>query len=170
MRENLLKGISLILSVFLLFLLVGCGKEEQNVSFQAQYIRTDGIVEDEKYPIVEKIQSKDELEKYYQDHLDQYNFSDNTTDSISFTTAIDKYDEDYFKDSFLLIALVKEDSGSIFHTVTQVLKDGTVSIEKTNPDDGSTDIATWHILIEMDKKYQDIDFHLAFDEVSKESY
>ena len=73
---------------------------------------------------------------------------------------------DYFKDSFLLIALVKEDSGSIFHTVTQVLKDGTVSIEKTNPDDGSTDIATWHILIEMDKKYQDIDFHLVFDEVS----
>lgn len=170
MRENLLKGISLILSVFLLFLLVGCGKKEQSISFQAQYIRTDGIVEDEKYPIVEKIQSKDELEKYYQDHLDQYNFSDNTTDSISFTTAIDKYDEDYFRDSFLLIVLVKEDSGSIFHTVTKVLNDGTVSIEKVIPNDGSTDIATWHILIEMDKKYQDIDFHLAFDEVSKESY
>lgn len=162
------KRICFVLGILMIGLLVGCGKKEaKSISFEAQYIRTDGIVEDVEYPVVTKITSVEELNDYYHKQLDYYNFSDNTETSVSFTTAIDQYDESYFEKSFLLICLVEENSGSIYHTVKSVREDGKVEIEKLMPDDGSTDIATWHILIEMDQKYKDIDFDITFDEVSK---
>lgn len=158
---------SLVVGILACCMLVGCGR--RIIPFEAQYIRTDGIVEDAKYPIVKKITSKEELSEYYKENLDRYNFSDNIGTSVSFTTAIDKYDDAYFEKSFLLICLVEENSGSIYHNVKTVGEDGKVLIEKVMPDDGSTDIATWHILIEMDKKYKDVDFNLSFEEVSKSS-
>lgn len=159
------RKVSLVLVILALGMLVGCGKK--NISFEAQYIRTDGIVEDAKYPIIKKITSKEELSQYYKDNYEQYSFSDNAGTSVSFTTAIDKYDESYFEKSFLLVCLIQENSSSIYHTVKSVESDGKVLIEKLMPDDGSTDIATWHILIEMDKKYQDTNFKLSFDEVTR---
>lgn len=160
-----MKKTSFIFVVISILMLVGCGKEKE-ISVQAQYIRTDGLVENVEYPVIQKIQSKEELTQYYRENLDQYNFSDNSATSVSFTTAIDKYDESYFEDSFLVIVLLEEEGSSILHHVKKVSDDGNILIEKIMPDMESTDIANWHILIEVDKKYKDLDFKVSFDKIS----
>ena len=171
MRNMIKKGMNVVclLVVFCgLFLLTGCGKEEEKtISFEAQYIQTDGLIEDGEYPVVKKIKSKEALDEYYKENMNLYNFSNNTANSdISFITAINKYDDSYFEDSFLLIVVVEELSSTTFHEVKEVTEKGKVLIERNVLGDGSTNGAHWHILIEMDKKYADTKFTASFEEVA----
>ena len=126
------KKVTGLLFVALLSLfLVGCSKESAGeIAFNAEYIKTDSIIEDVEYPVVKKIVTKEELMTYYQDNLDSYNFVNNTEVSVSFATALDKYDDEYFEDSFLVIVVLEENNSSIYHNIRKVSKSGKIVIEK----------------------------------------
>ena len=127
-----------------------------SVSFDAQYIRTDGYHEDVEYPVVKVIRSVEELNAYYNATKDKYDlerkdkvYSDTT---IGFLDACDKYDAAYFEDKILVMVLLEEGSGSIRHEVKSfgMGEDGKchISIDSIVPEAGTADMAEWHILIE----------------------
>lgn len=129
------------------------------VSFEAQYIRTDGYHESMEYPMVRVIHSVEELKAYYDSNKDIYNlerrdkvYADTT---IGFLDACDKYNESYFEKQFLVLVLLEEGSGSIRHEVTEVelvqteqKQELVVNIITKVPEIGTDDMAEWHIFVE----------------------
>ncbi|MBO7218033.1 MAG: hypothetical protein J6V50_04960 [Clostridia bacterium] len=130
----------------------------EKVNFGVQYIRTSWN-EEEDYPSVYVIHSVDELKAYYNENKDEYYLErrENPTSdlTIGFLDAIDKYDENYFKEQILIMVLVGEGSGSNRHKVNYVKKgsDGRIytDILSVIPEIGTCDMAGWHILIEPEK-------------------
>lgn len=156
-----------LLVVIFMFLLVGCGAKGnvKDVTFNAEYIRTDGSISDAGEPVIKKITSLKELNDYYTENKENYNFTDNSELSSSFTTEIDKYDEEYFKNSFLLVVLVQEEGSDIYHKVKSVNENGKIVIERNLTNHDATDIATWHILIELSNDNKDIDYKVTMEDV-----
>lgn len=126
------------------------------IDFDAQYIRTNGSHENVAYPIVRIIRSAQELNAYYEAYKGEYDLErkDNvySDETIGFLDACDQYDEAYFKEKILVMVLLSEGSGSIRHKVQSVhlSADGqcSVYIDRIIPEEGTCDIAEWHILIE----------------------
>ena len=130
--------------------------EEMLVSFISCYIRTDGYQEEVEYPVVKIIRSVSELNEYYNANKEKYDlerkdevYSDTT---IGFLDACDKYDEAYFENQILIMVLLEEGSGSVRHKVDSV-KVGWdeklyININSIVPEEGTCDMAQWHILIE----------------------
>lgn len=120
-----------------------------------QYIRTDGCPDGVEYPVVTVIESRAALEAYYADNCNIYSLERRTNpasdSSIGFLDACDMYDDAYFAQHYLILILLEESSGSIRHRVTHLSdQDGvTVTIERQIPEDGTCDMAEWHILIGM---------------------
>lgn len=120
------------------------------------YIRTDGYQEEVEYPVVKIIRSVSELNEYYNANKEKYDlerkdevYSDTT---IGFLDACDKYDETYFENQILIMVLLEEGSGSVRHKVDSV-KVGWdeklyININSIVPEEGTCDMAQWHILIE----------------------
>lgn len=133
--------------------------EEMLVSFIPRYIRTDGYMEEVEYPSVKIIRSVNELNEYYNANKDKYDlerkaevYSDTTN---GFLDACDRYDEAYFENQILVMVLVEEGSGSVRHNVDSV-KVGWddklyISICSIVPEEGTCDMALWHILIETEE-------------------
>jgi len=128
-------------------------------AFEAQYIRTDGVHDESKYPIYVLIDSHKELEDYYETNKDVFDLERRDTvysdTSIGFLDACDKYDETYFEDNNILLIILAEPSGSIRHNVSEVRLsrekvDYLVSIERIVPEVYTDDMATWHIFIEVE--------------------
>ena len=131
----------------------------ETVSFEAQYIRTDGYHESMEYPMVRVIHSVEELKAYYDSNKDIYNlerrdkvYADMT---IGFLDACDKYNEFYFEKQVLVLILLEEGSGSIRHEVTEVelvktdqKQELVVNIITKVPEIGTDDMAEWHIFVE----------------------
>ncbi len=125
------------------------------VRYSDRFIRTDGYLEGASYPSVKIIRSVGELNAYYESYRDVY-YLDHVENpeyhgSIGFADACKKYDEAYFKDRILLMVLVKEESGSIRHSVKRMeMNDGKmiVSIDSIVPGACTKDVAIWHILLE----------------------
>lgn len=161
------KNFKYLLVVVFMFLLVGCGAKDsaKDVTFEAKYVRTDGSISEVTEPVVKKITSLKELNDYYTENKENYNFTDNSELSSSFTTEIDKYDEEYFKNSFLLVVLVQEEGSDIYHTVKSVSEDGKVVIERNLANHESTDIATWHVLVELNNSNKDVDYKVTMKDV-----
>ncbi len=125
---------------------IGCMKDilgtdekestQNDVEFSAEYIRTDKFTENTKYPYIDVIRTKSELDKYVDSH--------------------NKYNDEYFKKNILLIAVYEEPSGSIRHTVKKVTTnekgEAYVDIERITPQEVTDDMALWHILIEPKSK------------------
>ena len=127
------------------------------IAFDAQYIRTDGSHECIEYPIVRIIRSVRELNAYCEANKEEYDleYRDNMySDTIGFLDACDRYDEAYFEDHILVMVLLSEGSGSIRHKARSVhmSADGQccIYIDRIVPEEGTCDIAVWHILIESE--------------------
>ena len=116
------KFIALVLTFACVLGLVGCNQKEglphggktedigsvnqdipepESYAFDAQYIRTDGYSEERSYPYCIVIDSKEELEAYYDANKEQFDlerkevvYSDTT---IGFLDACDKYNDAYFE-------------------------------------------------------------------------
>ena len=130
--------------------------------FDAQYIRTNGYMEEMEYPMVRIIRSTDELNAYYEEYKEQYYlerreqvYADTT---IGFLDACDRYDEDYFKDQILILVLLEEGSGSIRHEISGlslIERKGErilhISIHSIVPEMGTDDMAQWHLMIEPEE-------------------
>ena len=113
-----------------------------------QYIRThEPDIDLDKYPYVVVIDSVEEFNEYRQNYFDDYK-RDGTNMERGFT----HFNEEYFKNRILIVAVCFEGSGSIRHEVTNVcLKSEDsleIKIDVLTPQMGTCDCAWWHILIE----------------------
>ena len=129
------------------------------LSFAAQYIRTNGCRDGAAYPAVTLIDSAGALERYCETYGELYDFSHKekvySDTTIGFVDAIKGYDEAWFGTHQLLIVLLEEGSGSVRHAVTRVTagQEPLVEIERQVPEVGTADMAEWHILIETERVF-----------------
>ncbi len=168
------KRIAIIVTLLCVLGLTGCGgKANQEFptqgasapeayAFEAQYIRTNGYSEDRNYPYHVVIDSKEELEAYYEANKDLYDlerkekvYSDTT---IGFLDACDKYDDAYFERQNLVLIILEEGSGSIRHEITDVRRrwdengaslGWNITIKSTAPEVVTDDMAEWHLFLEV---------------------
>ena len=139
--------------------------EESQSDLNVQYIRsTWRSLDGAGYPIVTVISSMDELELYSDHHKDAYDsnsrgvgYSDST---IELLNVIETYTEDFFATNFLVFVLLEEVSGSIRHEVKSVDENGDIIIRRMEPEIGTADMALWHIIIELDNRFQPEQFNV----------
>ncbi len=129
----------------------------QGAQFEARYIRTNGYHDGTEYPRTVLIESREALEKYYEDNKELYDlahkekvYSDTT---VGFADAMEEYSEEWFADHVLLIVLLEEGSGSVRHEVTCVTENS-VTIKRIVPEVGTDDMAEWHVLIELGRDFE----------------
>ena len=98
------------------------------------------------------VTSRDELDAYYSAFSSLYSlgsrekiYSDTTE---GFADAITKYDDAYFEENMLYMAVMEEGSGSVRHKV-KALKGGSLIIDSVSPEVCTCDMAEWHILVEL---------------------
>lgn len=151
---KILFKMSIVLSLFSTLLFTS-GFSTSNDS--VQFIKTNWVENSEGVIIVN---SHKELLEYYNVNLKKFSLgprekiaSDST---IGFANAIEKYDEEYFRNSSIIIAILEENSGSYRHKYDgySVNKIGTltVNIKTTCDSDYATcDMAGWHVIIETNK-------------------
>lgn len=120
---------------------------------RVQYIRTDGWCELFPTPHLVKIESRSALEAYFYLFAGIYDlesrpehYSDYT---IGWADAIEMYDDAFFDDSLLYMAVLEEGSGSIRHQFLGI-EDGYAQIGYLIPEEGTDDMALWHIFIPSD--------------------
>ena len=136
--------------------------EPESYAFDVQYIRTDGYSEERSYPYCIVIDSKEELEVYYDANKEQFDlerkevvYSDTT---IGFLDACDKYNDTYFESNNLVLVVLQEGSGSIRHEIIDVRahrdENGValgwdITIDRIVPEVGTDDMAQWHLFLEV---------------------
>ena len=136
--------------------------EPEAYAFEAQYIRTDGYSDGWSYPYHTVINSRAELDAYYEAYKDTYYlerrekvYSDST---IGFLDACDKYDDAYFERQNLVLIVLQEGSGSIRHEITDVRahrnENGAslgweITIRRIVPEVGTDNMAQWHLFLEV---------------------
>lgn len=126
-------------------------------AFAVQILRTDGYHSGKQYPAVTVVRSLSELTAYYEANKELYQLerrTDPASDStIGFLDAIDKYNDAYFENKLLILILVEESSGSNRHQVTGIVRSEAgleILVDRQVPEFGTTDMAQWHILVELD--------------------
>ena len=162
------KLIALVLALVCVLGLVACGSSDvpppppEAYAFEAQYIRTDGYSEGRNYPYHVVINSKEELQAYYEANKKLFDlerkeevYSDTT---IGFLDACDKYDDTYFERQNLVLIVLEEGSGSIRHEITDVRnrwdENGAslgwnITINRIIPEVCTDDTAQWHLFLEV---------------------
>ncbi|MCL2025231.1 MAG: hypothetical protein FWG92_00290 [Leptospirales bacterium] len=138
---------------------------DNQIAFNAKYIRTTyagGAIS----PFIAVISSKNELEIYCENYKGLYNLSARSnvySDSmIGFADAVKNYSDEYFTDNFLVIILIQEGSGSIRHKVERIDENGNIIVNRLMPEIGTTDMAAWYIIIELNKYFRLREFRVEF--------
>lgn len=151
-----------LLSFLSLFLLSACQSPEEGVSLNYLSEPEDYVIEtfrsEPKTAYTERqeliaIESIEALNTYYQTHQDTY-------DLAAFKSFIDTFDERRFEQSALLIIVLEEPSGAIHHGVKDLfMQNDTLMVElyRAVPEIGTTDMACWHILLEVSKDNHSFD-------------
>ena len=103
-----------------------------------------------EYPAITVISSRAELEQYHNDYEGLYDFSRYEHSNNGFMDAIERYSDAFFADSFLVLVLIEETSGSSRHRVESVEDGGDIVITRLLPEMVTADMAQWHIIIELD--------------------
>ena len=123
------------------------------LTYEVQYFRTGGYVEGIDYPYVVIVQSAGELTNYISENRDEFDFESweatDTEEAHGMLTAIDAYDDAFFSKNALLIVVVQEPSGSNRHEFLGFGEKNEIRIRRIVPEVGTTDMADWHILIEL---------------------
>lgn len=165
------------LFLILVLLLASCGTVPENnnngsipepkkdLSFSAQYAYTHTKQTDQEgyaKPKVVLIDSKKDLEEYYQNNKDRFDFgfeADAEKDFraagfVSFEEAIAKYDAEWFGSKQLLLVITDQPSSVTTFKVTKVLghpdDSVVINIDKVGI---SESVQTSHIVIEVDKEF-----------------
>lgn len=137
------------------------------VDYNTQYIRTNGYIEGEEYPKTLWITNTTELSNYYQSNKEKYGLGSVKNpladQTIGFIDAIEKYNDTFFETNDLILVVLEEGSGSIRHSVKEVSVTPSglnhieyciqPTIERIVPENGTCDMAGWHIIIEISKEY-----------------
>ena len=134
--------------------------DESTVDINVQYIRTQYFNDNSFHKSITIVTSTNELEQYYEKHkLRVFDGQGNLIPHEQFLDAIEKYTEKYFTENVLLIVGLIENSGSVRHKVEKIDENGNIFIMRLSPEMGTTDMASWSIIIELNKnlllkKYQ----------------
>jgi len=124
--------------------------------FGAQYIRTNGNCPWMHYPCIVRVTAVEELEEYYHAFAGIFDLEPKTEvysdTTIGWLDAVKKYDQEWFEQYALFMVILEEGSGSIRHKVKDTVSRGDnnyLVIERIIPEVGTTDMAEWHIMIEL---------------------
>jgi len=125
---------------------------------------------DHEYPQVVKIRSAGELHRYYESNKETYQFnhgyySESNMADFVFGDA-GGFNDAFFKTRFLLFVILQESSGSVRHRVESAMPENgslLVSIVRIAPEIGTCDIAQWHIILDLDKSFVDMDVDVVID-------
>jgi hypothetical protein len=118
--------------------------ENTDLKYKTEAIKTHLYKEEINEPIVNVITSLNDLNEYIKDYED-----DNLKEKLS------KYSDEYFSTKALLIVTKLESSGSNTNKIDRVEKIDSklnIYINRYVADIGTTDMAMWHLLIELDKE------------------
>lgn len=171
-EETMKKIITLVSSILILSLLIGCApfltksyNEFLKIEdVQMEIIRTNGYHGDASYPYIQIIKTENELLEYYQEKKEEYNME--SDDESSFKSRMEYYNESFFENYVLAIILIEEPSGSIRHELETVENsDNSIvfTIKRIIPEMGTTDMAQWHLLISIPAAlYNDDDIDVIF--------
>lgn len=132
------------------------------LEFSDRYARTNGYHEGVDYPRVAVLDSVAAVEEYDRANKEAYDLEA----KIQTGTGIDRdlgfwnicagYDAAFFRESYVVLILLEEPSGSIRHKVTAAsqYEDGRVGIavERIVPEAGTDDMAQWHIFVELSRE------------------
>ena len=130
-----------------------------------RYIRSYGDYRSIATPIIELISSKADLERFYAGSSTSNRGSINSGTPGEFRDVISMYSEDFFNDRYLVIVIIEENSGSIRHRVDGVSGNGNIAITRMLPEMGTSDMAEWHIWIELDRSFAPGQFNVVFNNV-----
>ena len=146
---------------------LGAPGEQGRLSFSSQTVHTQQYVQGTwtsniEYPLVTVISSGAELEQYYNAYRDILDFSRHPYSPNGFADAIGKYTNAFFANSFLVLVLLEETSGSNRHRVEWVEENGKIVITRLIPEIGDMAMAQWHIIIELDNNDKLEQFQAVF--------
>lgn len=162
-------------------------KPSENPSSVFQAIRTNGrFFQNQEYPdfpYTVIIETSDELKKYIDDNEEKFDFSRKdkvyADTTIGFLDAVDKYDDEYFKENSLIIAVTAQPSGSIRYTDARLICPPcgkyydtliyALVLTEYHPYMGTDDCADWHIIVEAKKGTYADEIELQIDVVREET-
>lgn len=136
-------------------------RDNEKLEFTARYIRATGISGYEEYPVVSLVTSKKDLIRYY-DENKETKFSEEHKENPLYNEALmsvaevcSRYNDDYFKNKDLIIAVIRETSGSYTHQIKSIERNANneyeVNIAHFAPGIVTDDMAEWHFFIEIPK-------------------
>ena len=128
------------------------GSEPDGYAFKAQEVRTNrNNAINRAYPIVTVIRSQEELASYYETNVANFRLEG------EFAELIKAYDDAFFAKQDLILVVVEEHSGSVRHEITGFRPcdngegDWQITCKRKVPEIGTSDMAYWHILVEVEK-------------------
>ena len=131
------------------------------LNYDVQYVRTDNFGDYASSPTVTVILSRSELEQYGA-HPGAIRSETYTHPSDTFRNATQKYTDAFFQSKYLVIVSVVETSGSISHNVESISENGSITIRRFVPEIGTSDMAQWEIIIELDATFKPGQFNASF--------
>jgi hypothetical protein len=130
--------------------------------YEVQYIRVQYYdTEYAEFPLTDVISSMEELEQFREENAELFENKHDSSCSISLYNAVQKYTDEFFADSYLVVVALWEGSGSNRHKVREVDSDGSIRIDRLLPQIGAHDIATWRLLIELDRDFKPEEFSVT---------
>jgi hypothetical protein len=134
--------------------------------YEVQYIKVQSVYDEyDEFPHIYTIASTAELEQYREENPALFEYTHDSTDSISLANVVVKYTDAFFNERYLVIVALWEPSGSNKHKVTKIEKDGNIKINRLIPPQGNAAIAVWHLLIELDNDFQPEEFFTTITDV-----
>ncbi len=125
-------------------------------TYPSYIYRTDGYVEGMEYPQTITITTAEQLEEYISTMREYYQVGNmNVSD----------YDDGFFAEKALVMAVIEESSGSVSHKVNGVTEDNKIIVERTVPMVGTCDMAEYNIVVEIPAEKADEDFEVVFSSV-----
>ena len=131
------------------------------IVYDAQYVRTDNFGDYSNSPSVTVISSRSALEQYgaFQGAVRNGMY---VYPSDAFRNATQKYTDSFFQSKYLVVISVVETSGSISHNVESVADNGNITVRRFVPEIGTSDMAQWEIIIELDAAFRPGQFNAVF--------
>lgn len=135
-------------------------KIRQESGLSVQYIRTNEMNGGfDTYPSVVVLRSKEECNRYYQENRIYADLESREIKyiggTIGFLNACQRYDDMFWENNDLLLVRCWEASGSYRHVVTGIeeMSEGVweISVQRIRPYGETTDVAVWHLLVEIPK-------------------
>ena len=120
---------------------------QTDITFSATSYRSHNTPSGIKFPQIRVIKSIEDLNNYVKEFNNE------------FAEECEKYDEEYFKGKPLIVVILEEGSSSITHTVTALKRADSgglyAYIDVNLPETGDSDMAYWHIFIELENRIID---------------